>query len=201
MQQHRHVIFHLKNKNEDGDKAGTYLSLSLCSANHHGAAALLCKNKNNRDPLQKLDFEQHVKQNWQGKRTLLTGISLVDLSQHEYLGFFCNYNTGGTDRWRFVFSIFIWKEGTERKKLALASSCALVVLGQNRNGVVARDERGEQFGEGNWGLVHQCLICNRNRKICEVEDRNWPWLLGKCRWWERGKTHEGTLWGRLKMGV
>jgi len=27
------------------------------------AAALFCKNNNNRDPLQKLDFEQHVKQN------------------------------------------------------------------------------------------------------------------------------------------
>jgi hypothetical protein len=163
MQQHRHAIFHLKNENEDGDKAWTY-RLSLCSANHHGAAALFCKNKNNRDPLQKLDFEQRVKQNWQGERTILTSISLVDLSQHESLGFFCNCNTGGTNRWRFVFSIFVWKEGTEGKKLALASSCVLVVLGQNRNGVVARDERGEQFGEGNWGLVHQCLICNHNRK-------------------------------------
>jgi hypothetical protein len=55
-----------------------------------------------------------------------------------------------------VFLIFVWKEGTEGKKLALVSSCALVVLGQNRNGVVARDERGEHFGEGNWDLVHQC---------------------------------------------
>jgi hypothetical protein len=55
-----------------------------------------------------------------------------------------------------VFSIFVWKEeGTEGKKLALVSSYALVVFGQNRNGVVARDERGEQFGEGNGSLVDQ----------------------------------------------
>jgi hypothetical protein len=47
-----------------------------------------------------------------------------------------------------VFSIFVWKEWTEGKKLAPA----LVVLGQNRNGVVVREERGEQFGEGNWGF-------------------------------------------------
>jgi hypothetical protein len=25
-------------------------------------------------------------------------------------------------------------------------------LGQNRNGAVAREKRGEQFGEGNWGF-------------------------------------------------
>jgi hypothetical protein len=56
-------VSYTKNGNEDGDKAGTDLSLCLCSANHHGAAALFCKNKNNRDLLQKLDFEQHVKQN------------------------------------------------------------------------------------------------------------------------------------------
>jgi len=43
-------------------------------------------------------------------------------------------------------------------------------LGQNRNGVVAREERGEQLGEGNWGFSSSfTLICNRNKKkICEV---------------------------------
>jgi hypothetical protein len=58
-----------------------------------------------------------------------------------------------------VFFIFVWKEeGTERKKLALASSCTLVVFAQNRNRVVvARDERGEQFGEGNGSLGDQWL--------------------------------------------
>jgi len=56
-------VSYTKNENEDGDKAKTDLSLCLCSANYLGAATLFCKNKNNRDPLQKLDFKQHVKQN------------------------------------------------------------------------------------------------------------------------------------------
>ena len=56
-----------------------------------------------------------------------------------------------------MFSIFVWKkEGIEGKKFALTLSCALVVFGQNRNRVVvARDRRGEQFGEGNGSLVDQ----------------------------------------------
>jgi hypothetical protein len=55
--------FSSKKKNEDGDKAQTLpQSLSLfCKP--HGPVALFCKNKNNRDLLQKLDFEQHVKKN------------------------------------------------------------------------------------------------------------------------------------------
>ena len=35
-------------------------------------------------------------------------------------------------------------------------ACLALVVRANRNGVVAREEKGEQFGEGKWGfLVHQ----------------------------------------------
>ena len=76
------------------------------------------------------------------------------------------YLTRGTfpARISWGFSVIVTVEGQIGEGLCFRSSlgkndrgeeaCSGVggFLGQNRNGVVAREKRGEQFGEGNWGF-------------------------------------------------
>ena len=97
-------------------------------------AAVFCKIKN---PLQKLEFEKHE------KLELTKG---TDSTWYLARGPF----PGPISWFLFVDLTFVF-EWTEEEE-----ACLALVVRANRNGVVAREEKGEQFGEGKWGfLVHQ----------------------------------------------
>jgi len=141
--------------------------------------------RNNGDPKQKWNFELNFLKNWRRYGKYLRVSRSCDLSQHEAVGFFCNGNNGGTDRWRFGWRslwVFGKKKGLGKKDaLRIGVVLYLVVFAKFWNGVVVgkRQERGTVWGRWKMGVCRSMakLICQltvlwtiwvRNEKVLRL---------------------------------